>query len=137
MSEECLDLRVNLQTRSEGSLSSEGYNGTIGENTCDVTSGIVVKAKSSFMLYLILPKRLAWLVLFHVFQSSQNFPPTVTFGCTLVISIEETVIVAANLEPNVERFILVSLSSVTPVAFHTPPVAIAFDDGTDRFVDEI
>lgn len=80
---------------------------------------------------------LAWLVLFHILQRPQNFSPAVTFSGTLVVSVEQTVVIAANLESNVERFILVSLSSVAPVAFHTSPVATGFDHGTDRFVDQI
>lgn len=76
-------------------------------------------------------------MLFHILQRSQNFSPAVSFRGTLVVSVEQTVVIAANLESNVERFILVSLSSVAPVAFHTPPVAIGFGHGTDRFVDQI
>lgn len=92
---------------------------------------VFVNTKSSVVLAL------AWFVMFHILQGSQNFSSTVPFGGTLVVSVEQTVVIAANLESNVERFILVSLSSVASVAFHTPPVAIGFDHGTDRFVDQI
>lgn len=76
-------------------------------------------------------------MLLHILQRSQNFSPTVPFRGTLVVSVEQTVVIAANFEPNVEGFVLVSLSSVASVAFHTPPVAIGFDHGTYRFVDQI
>ena len=80
---------------------------------------------------------LTWLMLLHVLQRSQHFPPAVPFRGTLIVSVEQTVVIAANLETDVEGFIFVSLSRVAPVAFHTPPVAFGFDHWQDRFVDQI
>lgn len=96
-----------------------------------VCGGCIANAKPSTVLAL------AWLVLLHILQRSQNLSPAVTFSGTLVVSVEQTVVIATNLESNVERFILISLSSVASVAFHTPPVAIGFHHGTNRFIDQI
>lgn len=90
----------------------------------------VVKAKSCVVLTP------TWLVLFHILEGSQHFSPAVPFRGTLVVSVEQAVVITANLESNVECFILVPLSSVAPVAFQTAPVAIGFEHRTDRFVDQ-
>lgn len=71
-------------------------------------------------------------MLFHVFQRPQNFPSAVSFRCAFIVPVKQTVVVAADLQSNIERLILVCLSGFTPVAFHAPTVAVAFNHGLDR-----
>lgn len=46
-------------------------------------------------------------------------------------------IVSADLKPDVESLELLSPSSMTPVAFYTPAMAVAFKDGLDTLVHDI
>lgn len=74
-------------------------------------------------------------MLFHVLQSPQKFPSAISFGCAFIVPVKKTVVVAAHFQSNIECLILVRLSGLTPVAFHAPPVAVAFDRGLDRSSD--
>lgn len=83
-------------------------------------------------VFLVSFIELTRLMLFHVLQSPQKLSSAVSFRCAFIVPVKQTVVVAAHLQSNIERLILVCLPGLTPVAFHAPPVAVAFNRGLDR-----